>query len=437
MSNFNSDSLDAWLSWLETLHPKTIELGLDRIRIVADKLDLFSKLQQSQIKIITVAGTNGKGTCVAALQAFLLKANKSVGAYTSPHLLRYNERVQINGRDVSNEKLVEAFKRIEAVRGNVSLSYFEYGTLATFLLFLAAKLDFWILEVGLGGRLDAVNLLDADIAIVTSIDLDHQDWLGDDREKIGFEKAGVYRSSRPAICVDPHPPTSLLEYSAHINADLLMVNRDIAWRIHNDSWQWQGRDGAHNKIVRGSIPLTHLPLPSISAALQTLVLLDIYLSDTQVRKLIADLQLPGRCQKIQRDGRQLILDVAHNPAAVKYLAKQLDHLAPEKANTVAVFAVMADKDIQSMVESISDQFSSWYIAGLPIISRAASSASLAAILTEQSLSHQLCATVPEAIEQAIVNTQPGDRIVVFGSFYTVAEGLQWLNIPQNAEVNDG
>ncbi len=421
------NDLNTWLAWLETLHPKAIDLGLDRIKQVAINLELFQSSQSTTI--ITVAGTNGKGTCVAALQALLISAGKTVGAYTSPHLLFYNERIAINGCFVDDQSIVDAFHQINLARGDISLSYFEFGTLAACLLFAKTGVDYWLLEVGLGGRLDAVNIFDADIAIVTSIDLDHQDWLGDDREKIGFEKAGVFRAGKIALCVDPSPPHSLLQHANTIGAKLVTLDH-IAWKQEKTHWTWQGLDANFKAIAHRQLPNSHLPIASLAAALGAVSLLGLELSGQVIAQTIQQLQLQGRAQSFHYEDRHFVFDVAHNPAAAKHLAEKLSFIQSEAtvaAQTIAVFAVMADKDIDGIFQALANLVDVWYLANLDQMPRSAKAAQLAEIAQAYSPEVTESRSVVDAIEKALVRSKVGDTILVFGSFYTVAEALQWRN----------
>ncbi|MCW8193260.1 bifunctional tetrahydrofolate synthase/dihydrofolate synthase [Proteobacteria bacterium 005FR1] len=419
-------TLPDWLKWLESLHPKSIELGLDRLRRVAARLPEIQALQapQRRCRIVTIAGTNGKGSCVATLEALCLAANQSVGAYTSPHLLRYNERIRIDGEPVGDEQIIAAFQQIDQAREDISLTYFEFGTLAALLLFTQAGVDNLILEVGLGGRLDAVNLIDPDVAVVTSIDLDHQEWLGDNRESIGREKAGVFRSGRPAICVDLEPPASVANIANEQHAELLLAGREINWFHAAGGWTWHGLNSARQPTSFTDLPLPHLPLPSVVAAVQAFLLLGNKLTTSKLTRVLRNIQLPGRCQRVYYHGRNLILDVAHNPAAADYLAERLASFSSRR--TIAVFAVMADKDYGSMISALSRVVDDWFVCGLPGIPRAAGSEELLAAVAALGQRGERWDTVEQALAAAVDSTQEGDQILVAGSFYTVAAVLALL-----------
>ena len=340
------ESLTDWLARLEQLHPSTIELGLERVRRVKDALGLAPAFP-----LIMVGGTNGKGSTCAYLEAILGAAGYRTGLYTSPHLLRYNERVRIAGREASDAELVAAFERVDAARGDTSLTYFEFGTLGAMVQFIAAGVDVAILEVGLGGRLDAVNVFDADVAVVTSVDLDHMDYLGDTREKIGFEKAGIYRGRRPAICADPAPPDSLLEHARRIGADLRCVGRDFFALREGDRWTYRGP----------ALVWQDLPLPAMAGAYQlrnaagALAALEavrgrLPVSEAAIRQGLRAAQVPGRFQRIAR-APEVILDVAHNPEAARALAATLRE-QPVTGRTLAVVGMLADKDAAAVFAAL-------------------------------------------------------------------------------------
>jgi dihydrofolate synthase/folylpolyglutamate synthase len=421
--------LNDWLQYLESLHPVAIDMGLDRVRAVADKMPL-----QSRAVKFVVAGTNGKGSTCAMLEAILLAAGWKVGMYTSPHLIDFNERARVNATSATDAELVQAFQAVQAARGDVSLTYFEFTTLAILWLFARQPLDAWVLEVGLGGRLDAVNLVDADCAIVTSIDLDHQDWLGDTREAIGLEKAHVYRAQRPAICADPQPPQSLLDYAQQIGADLWLFGRDFNYAGDRQQWGFAGRQGRRNALaypaLRGANQL--LNAAGALAALES-TRDRIPVTQQAVRQGLLQAALPGRFQILP--GQPLvILDVAHNPHAAAVLEKNLGNMGFHPY-TYAVFGMMADKDIEGVIAHLAKRIDRWYLADLPG-ARAASAQQLAQkverVCQEVRTSdddpieihtHDSAAAAFEAVRQ-IAN--PDDRIVVFGSFLTVAGVLETL-----------
>lgn len=417
-------TLADWLAWQETQHPRLIDLGLECVSSVLRRMGLA----QPPHAIITVAGTNGKGSSVALLEAIYRAAGYRVGAYTSPHLLRYNERVRVLGFDASDAQLCEAFARIDAARGEISLSYFEFGTLAAFDIFQHAQLDIAILEVGLGGRLDAVNILDADVALVTSLGIDHVEWLGPDRESIAREKAGIFRAGRPAICGDPDVPQSLRAHAREISAPLYCLERDFGYSAAAGDWSWWGRYGDT------SVHYAQLPFPGLRGAFQlrnaaaVLMALQALMPRLPVRadavqQGLLGVKLPGRFQVLSGPVTR-IFDVAHNPHGAEVLARTLKEY-PCAGQTLAVFSMLADKDIAGVVGMMREVIGQWHVAALPA-ARAASAERLVQILGEnapQAVVHEH-GNVTEAYQAAMAQARPGDRIVVFGSFYTVAEVLQ-------------
>jgi dihydrofolate synthase/folylpolyglutamate synthase len=424
----SSRKLQDWLEYIERQHPKAIEMGLARVARVRDVMDCgFSG------RIITVGGTNGKGSTCAMLEAMLLAAGYRVGLYTSPHLLRYSERVRIDGREADDEALAEAFERVEAARqaigpddtgSAVQLTYFEFGTLAAWDLFARAGLDVIILEVGLGGRLDAVNIFDADCAIVTSIDLDHMDYLGDTREKIGAEKAGIFRAGRAAIVADPSPPASVIAHARDIGADLLLLGRDFGFQGDRQQWQFWGRGGKRPSLAYPALRGAN-QLLNASAALAALdVLRDaLPVGMNQVRLGLANVELPGRFQVLP--GRPtVILDVAHNPHAAAVLAENLSNMGffPD---THAVFGMLSDKDIRGVCQALRGRIDFWHVAGLPG-PRGTSADMLEKVITESGAGGRVfCYGTPRAaFAAARRQANENDRIVVFGSFLTVADVMQ-------------
>ncbi len=416
-------SLTDWLARLESLHPKAIDMGLERVTNVAQKLGL-----RFDCPVITVGGTNGKGSTCAVLESILLQGGYRVGLYSSPHLLHFNERARLNGDMATDAMLCECFEQVEAVRGDVSLTYFEFTTLAILKCFADAGLDAVILEVGLGGRLDAVNIVDADVAIVTSVDLDHMEYLGDTREKIGFEKAGIFRSGRTAICSDPQPPESLVAHAEAIGADLWLFGRDFNYSGDRQQWNYGGRSLRRNALaypgLRGANQLLNA-----SAALAALEALRdrLPLGAQEVRSGLVMVELPGRFQVLP--GRPaVILDVAHNPHAAATLAQNLDNMGFHPY-TFAVFGAMADKDIPGILAQLIGRIDHWCLTDLPL-PRAASAEFLREQLraagfresaepgAERSLR---CFPSPEqAFADARNRAGENDRIAVFGSFLTVA-----------------
>lgn len=421
-------SLQKWLAYLESLHPTAIELGLDRVRKVAQRLGFSLDC----VKIV-VGGTNGKGSTCAMLEAMLLAAGYKVGLYTSPHLIDFNERVRLNGQLISDAALIEQFCAVEAARGDVSLTYFEFTTLAALRQFSQAGLDAVVLEVGLGGRLDAVNIVDADCAIVTSVDLDHTDWLGDTREKIGFEKAHIYRAGRPAICADPVPPQSLLDHAAAIGADLWLFGHDYNYSGDRQQWGYGGRNQRRNALAYPALRGAN-QLLNASAALAALESLRDRLPVPQqaVRLGLSQATLPGRFQ-ILPGQPTVILDVGHNPHAAAVLAQNLDNMGFHPY-TYAVFGMLSDKDVAGVVAKLGARIDHWYCTSLPG-PRGGSGEGLAERVRPALPAVSAGSDAPTisaypdpvaAYAAARAKAGEGDRIVVFGSFVTVAAVLQSL-----------
>jgi dihydrofolate synthase / folylpolyglutamate synthase len=421
------DKLDDWLAHCERLHPKTIELGLDRVRAVAQRLQLAFTCP-----VITVAGTNGKGSTCAMLEAIALQAGYKTGVYTSPHLVHFEERCRVRGEIVSGDALVPHFERVETARAGVSLTYFEFTTLAVLSLLAAASLDVAILEVGLGGRLDAVNIIDTDCAIITSVDLDHMDYLGPDRESIGREKAGIMRTGRPAIVSDPVPPQSVIDHALEIGADLWRLGQDFNYSGDRQQWAWAGRGRRHAGLaypaLRGANQL--LNASGVLAAFEALRA-RLPVTAQAVRNGLALVELPGRFQVIPGQPA-LVLDVAHNPHSVAALTANLDAMG-FFPTTHAVFGAMADKDLETMFRKLAPLVDRWYFTDLPL-PRAETAQGLLARWQALALRPEVAASIHaspmEALRAAGANADPADRIVAFGSFHTVGgvlkEGLPRL-----------
>ena len=426
----NSSSLQQWLNYCEQLHDKSIDMGLSRVREVAQRMGLHFKCP-----VITVAGTNGKGSTCALTESILSQAGYKTGVFTSPHLVHFEERLRIAGVAVDPKSLVTGFVAVEAARvsdssgdfDDVSLTYFEFTTLAILHVMTESKLDIAILEVGLGGRLDAVNIIDADCAIITSIDLDHMEYLGDSREKIGFEKAGVMRTGAIAVVSDPVPPTSVVTYANAIGTDLWLVGRDFSVEGDKLQWSWSGRGkryaGLAYPALRGANQLINAA--GVLAAL-TALRDRLPITAQAVRNGLAFVELPGRFQIIPGEPT-LVLDVAHNPHAIATLALNLDAMGYSPC-THAVFGAMADKNIPQMIARMNPLVDKWYFTDLPT-TRAATAAQLLEFW--QAIDNgrrerygSRFETPAQALRAAISDAQPTDRIVVFGSFYTVGGVLE-------------
>ncbi len=490
-------TLPQWLGYIEQQHPKSIELGLDRVREVAVRMQLGKPAKQ----VITVGGTNGKGSTVAFIEAIARAAGLKVGTYTSPHLLRYNERVRIDGKDASDEALVAALEEVETarcsllppgeepapylirggvqrrmregkspptetipqakgpfphspphqIRGRLSghflssteqvllpggegsavpLTYFEYGTLAALHLFRHSGLDLAVLEVGLGGRLDAVNLIDADVAVITTVDIDHVDWLGSDRESIGFEKAGIARAWKPLVLGETDSPASVLRHAYAIGANAIRLGSDY---FHEavDERRWRWRDAGF--AIELPYPRLAAPVQRANAAtaIAALRALDIAIAPSAFAQGVASANLPGRLQRFDYGGTPLIVDVGHNPQAARELANWLK-AEPASGRTLAVFAALSDKDVQGVAMALEATVAQWFLAGLPNVgARAQDVHALAARLTGSAAAQgSRHATVQAALMAAQASARVGDRILVFGSFHTAAEALALLHSGQ-------
>lgn len=414
-------TLDEWLRFVERQHPQAIALGLERVAAVRARMNLAFACP-----LLTVGGTNGKGSTAAMLEAILRAGGYRTGLYTSPHLLRYNERVRIAGVEATDDALAQAFAAVEAARGGIALTYFEFGTLAAAWLFARERLDAVVLEVGLGGRLDAVNVFDPDCAVLASIGLDHMEYLGPTREDIGREKAGIFRARRPAVVGDPTPPASVLDAARALGARLRLYGRDFGARAQGQQWLYWSAEGRRTALaypaLRGAVQLRNAA--SAIAALETLHG-QLPLGMDAVRRGLAQVALPGRFQVLPGRPR-IILDVAHNPQAAAVLAENLD-AAGYAPRTVAVFGMMRDKDIAGVVRAVATRIRRWHLASLGG-ARGADAEMLAAALAREgvrapSTQH---ARVADALAAARAEANADDRIVVFGSFLTVAAAMAEL-----------
>lgn len=410
--------LSQWLEYLESIHPSEIDLGLARVEEVAKAMDLIKPTNQ----VLMVAGTNGKGSTVTMSAQCLLEEGLTVGQYMSPHLHVYNERVRINGEMASDEDLVESFEAIDKARGDITLTYFEVGTLSALYLFKKHNLDVSVLEVGLGGRLDAVNVVEPDVSIVTSIGLDHQDWLGSDVSVIAFEKAGIYRSGKPAICGQLNPPESLANHAACINANLYMKGQDFEYEQLASNWGWSGKDVHGNPIKLNNLPLPSLPIENAATALQGLLMLRPGIKRESIENGLVKAQLAGRLQSIPKVFNGF-MDVGHNPQAAQLLSTRLKHKPIGKRHVL--LAMLEDKDAKSVVESMDCQIDQWHLAGLSGY-RGQSVEGLKAKL-DGLVSHARCwGSVAEALDGLKQTLADEDELVILGSFITVAQATEWL-----------
>jgi dihydrofolate synthase/folylpolyglutamate synthase len=416
-------TLSDWLEYIERQHPATIAMGLDRVAAVRDALGL-----RPDFPLITVGGTNGKGSTCRILESILRQAGYRAGTYTSPHLLRYNERVRVGGREAADDELARAFAAVESARAGLGLplTYFEFGTLAALWLFVEARVDAAVLEIGLGGRLDAVNAFDPDVSVLVSVGLDHMEYLGDTRDSIGREKAHIFRPGRTAVCADADPPATVLEHAATIDAPLLLIGRDFDYEVEAQQWRYRGpramRHGLPPPALRGIAQLANA-----SAAITALDLLHerLPVSAGALRSGLVHVENPGRFQVLP--GRPtVVLDVAHNPHAAEVLVHNLAQMTGH-ARTLAVFSMLADKDVAGVVRILRGHIDHWYVAPLPG-PRGSAVEPLLRTLHEAGVSApvEVCADIENACASANQAAGGGDRIVVFGSFLTVAAAMTAL-----------
>lgn len=428
--------LNEWLCYLENSHFKAIDLGLERIKAVAQELDLLTPAPF----VITVGGTNGKGTTCRLLETILLNAGYRVGVYSSPHLIRYNERVRIQNEEVTDELHSASFAYIEENKSQ-SLTYFEFSTLSALYLFKQAKLDVVILEVGLGGRLDATNIVDANIAVITSIDIDHVDFLGDSREKIGFEKAGIFRANKPVIIGEPNVPNSMLDHANSLHCHI--SRRDVDWSFESTTqhWLWQSR-----KVRLENLPICQIPLQNAATALAAVQALPFEITENVIRQSLQNVELAGRFQRLKAsqlqmlahrmgtasaDMPQVIIDVGHNPHAARYLSEKLTELKAQiSGRVIAVFGLLKDKDAQGVIEPLLPVINEWHCVTLNV-PRGQTGTELQEKLNAvagQDLAHTNTANSVEiGVQQALKSAVKNDVVLVFGSFHTVGEFLQLLD----------
>ncbi|MEO8002310.1 MAG: bifunctional tetrahydrofolate synthase/dihydrofolate synthase [Arenimonas sp.] len=415
-------TLNDWLDYQLQIHPKSIDMGLDRISEVAKRLEI----KKPAPRVITVAGTNGKGSTVAFIEAIARAAGWKVGAYTSPHILAYNERIRVDGINAGDKQLVASFEKIEAARTHgteIPLTYFEFGTLAAVLIFAAQDLDLVILEVGLGGRLDATQIVEPDVAIITTVDLDHQDYLGADRESIGFEKAGIIRAWKPVIFGEKDPPSSALRRAYELGATAIRGHSDYLIERLENSWRW--REPGYE--IELPIPALAAPvqIENAAAAIAALRALSDDINDAAIIDGIRSARVPGRLQKISTYP-DVILDVAHNPQAAKQLSQWL---MEHPKTTFAVFAALADKDIEAIVSLLKPHVGHWFLAGIDDagprnLTAIELETRIRPLIAEPALSRHV--DVELALQAARLRAKPDERVLVFGSFHTVAAAIKAL-----------
>jgi len=414
-------NLEQWLHYIEQQHPSSIAMGLERVHAVAERMGLNAPAR----KCIVVAGTNGKGSTITFIQAIARAGGLQTGTYTSPHLLTYNERVMLNGQAASDALLIAGFEAVEQARAATPLTYFEYGTLAALWVFSQENLDLAILEVGLGGRLDAVNIVDADVSVITTVDIDHSDWLGTDRETIGKEKAGIMRAGRPVIIGELDPPSTVLQHAYTLGAPLIRQGCDFLYRpLGGKRWQW--RDTA----CRLSLPAPQLSAPvqfnNAATAIAALRALNVRLPHAAWAQGITAAQLPGRLQRIVHNGVEVLFDVGHNPQAAVALAQAL-HQQPISGRTVAIYAALTDKDAKTVVRTLQPEVNQWHLAGLDVPRGQSALQLRQRLLGTAAGVGNFSTNVAQALQTVLDQANAGDRILVFGSFHTVAEGLAALD----------
>jgi dihydrofolate synthase/folylpolyglutamate synthase len=426
-------TLAEWLALQESVHPKTIDMGLTRVTAVARTLCL----EKPSSRVITVGGTNGKGSTAAHLEALLRAGGASTGMFTSPHFIRYNERIRVGGVEVEDAELISAFERIEQARGSTTLTFFEYNTLAALLIFADRKVDVAILEVGLGGRLDAVNLVDADVSIVCSIGFDHRDYLGDSLEQIGAEKAGIFRSGRPAVLSTPDMPASVYSTLQGLGARAVVAGRDFSWRVEptggpsevsRRAWSYEGLRFALNNLPPSALAGS-IQYRNASASIAAIESLDggFALNEQTVSEALRSVRLAGRFQVVAGPV-EWILDIAHNEPAARVFAEHVrERPVPGGGRTLAVVGILADKDAREIAAALEPIVDRWILCSLPG-ARGSSASELATRLELPGDEVTLANSVEEACEVARLAAVPGDRVIVFGSVYTVGPALRWLRV---------
>lgn len=409
-----SSSLQDWLSYLERIHPKTIDMGLERVAKVANDLGYID----ISSKIILVAGTNGKGTTCRLLEALLLAQGYSVGTYASPHLIRYNERVRINGKELEDQFHVDAFTEIEQGRGETSLSYFEYGTLGGLAIFKRFAVDYVVLEVGLGGRYDATNIVNPFATVITTIDLDHKEFLGDTREKVGYEKAGIFRKGVPAIVGDLNIPNSVIAYGREIAAELILSGKDFEFTPSETSFSWRYGSSSF------SFPNPAIPAQNAATALTVLATCGLLPSQPVISEVLATLQVEGRFQKLS-DKPLVFTDVAHNPESSRYLASKLAEFSNKGFKIQALVAMLADKDKTNAILPLVDIVDKWVVGTLEG-PRAEPSDVLASILREHTTRPvSQMGSIYSSIDELLPTLGDNELLIVFGSFFTVAQAIEY------------
>lgn len=403
--------LDQWLIYLEQIHPSNIELGLERVAKVFANL----QLNLSQRIIVTVAGTNGKGTTCALIEHAILVSKQSVAVFSSPHLLDYRERVRISGAMLSEKKHCQAFFKVEQARGDITLTYFEFGTLAALQLMADSDAKYLLLEVGLGGRLDAINIVDPNIAVITSIDLDHQDWLGNTKELIAIEKAGIFRADIPAVIGEPDPPTTLVNAALEYQVKPLWQGNDFHFQINAQGFHWQSATGCFENL-----PIPNVPVQNASTALQVIEILELQLDNKQMAQVFVQTSLLGRRQIVQSNPK-VMLDVAHNPQATRLLAYDIKNM--HYKSVIAVVAMLADKDIKATLAPMLSIVTTWYCASLDVPRGAKASTLVSSVLCSEQkvLDYE---SVEVALKSALEKADKDDLVIVFGSFFTVTNVLK-------------
>lgn len=417
-------SIESWITKLESLQPDTIKLGLERVNSVAKTM----QLQHPAAKVITIAGTNGKGSTQCLLACILEAAGYKVGVYSSPHLIRFNERIKINGKEISDNELCTALNRVDHARGNTELTYFEFTTLAALDYFSRANLDVLLLEVGLGGRLDAVNIIDANVAVITSISIDHQSWLGINCEQIGFEKAGVFRAKRAAVFGGLNMPCSVRKHADELQVDLYSQGKNFNYTVADKAingelfWQWQG--GINNNTCFKQLPLPALGLENAATAIQTILLLGLKVNIEAIKSGLQTAKLPGRYQKLNTKV-PTILDVAHNAESVTKLALNLKSEAV-LGKKYALFGILNDKDYETIISIMLPHIDYWTICE-PMSARVKPGQEIVECLKKtQQTPVELCPNINKALNHLYQNLHQDDLLIVFGSFYTISETLQYI-----------